>query len=39
MKEKLTQEENNGGIKRGKIFEVLCKKRKPDNTLLEYGKN
>ena len=26
MKEKLTQEENNGGIKRGKIFEVLCKK-------------
>ena len=39
MKEKLTQEENNGGIKRGKIFEVLCKKRKPDNSLLEYGKN
>ena len=39
MKEKLTQEENNGGIKRGKIFEVLNKKRKPDNSLLDYGKN
>ena len=39
MKEKLTQEENNGGIKRGKIFEVLNKKRKPDNTLFDNGKN
>ena len=39
MKEKLTQEENNGGIKRDKIFEVLNKKRKPDNNLFEYGQN
>ena len=39
MKEKLKQEDNNGGIKRGKIFEVLNKKRKPDNTYLEDGRN
>ena len=39
MKEKLTQEENNGGIRRDKIFEVLNKKRKPDNNLFEYGQN
>ena len=39
MKEKLNQEDNNGGIKRGKIFEVLNKKRKPDNTYLEDGRN
>jgi casein kinase 1 len=39
MKEKLQQEDNNGGIKRGKIFEVLNKKRKPDNTYLEDGRN
>ena len=39
MKEKLKQEDNNGGIKRGKIFEVLNKKRKPDNTFLEDGRN
>ena len=38
MKEKLTQEENNGGIRRDKIFEVLNKKRKPDNNLFEYSK-
>ena len=38
MKEKLKQEDNNGGIKRGKIFEVLNKKRKPDNTYLEDGR-
>jgi casein kinase 1 len=39
MKEKLKQEDNNGGIKRGKIFEVLNKKRKTDNTYLEDGRN
>ena len=39
MKEKLIQEDTNGGIKRGKIFEVLNKKRKPDNTLMENYKN
>ena len=39
MKEKLKQEDNNGGIKRGKIFEVLNKKRKPDNAYLEDGRN
>ena len=39
MKEKLTQEENNGGIRRDKIFEVLNKKRKPDNNFFEYGQN
>ena len=39
MKEKLKQEDNNGGIKRGKIFEVLNKKRKPDNNYLEDGRN
>ena len=39
MKEKIKQEDNNGGIKRGKIFEVLNKKRKPDNTYLEDGRN
>ena len=39
MKEKLTQEENNGGIRRDKIFEVLNKKRKPDNNLFEYVQN
>ena len=39
MLEKLKQEDNNGGIKRGKIFEVLNKKRKPDNTYLEDGRN
>ena len=39
MKEKQTQEENNGGIKRGKIFEVLNKKRKPDNSPYEIYKN
>ncbi len=39
MKEKLKQEDNNGGIKRGKIFEVLNKKRKPDNNQLEDGRN
>jgi len=39
MKEKLKQEDNNGGIKRGKIFEVLNKKRKPDNTYFEDGRN
>ena len=39
MKEKLKQEDNNGGIKRSKIFEVLNKKRKPDNTYLEDGRN
>ena len=33
MKEKLIQEDTNGGIKRDKIFEVLNKKRKPDNPL------
>ena len=33
MKENLNQEDTNGGMKRGKIFEVLNKKRKPDNTL------
>jgi serine/threonine protein kinase len=33
MKEKLIQEDTNGGIKRGKIFEVLNKKRKPDNPM------
>ena len=35
MKEKLIQEDTNGGIKRDKIFEVLNKKRKPDSTLPE----
>ena len=39
MKEKLIQEDTNGGIKRGKIFEVLNKKRKPENTLHENYKN
>ena len=39
MKEKFIQEDTNGGIKRGKIFEVLNKKRKPDNTLPENYKN
>ena len=39
MKEKLIPEEYNGGMKRGKIFEVLNKKRKPDNTLPENNKN
>ena len=39
MKEKRKQEDNNGGIKRGKIFEVLNKKRKPDNAYLEDGRN
>ena len=39
MKEKQRQEENNGGIKRDKIFEVLNKKRKPDNTPYEIYKN
>ena len=39
MKEKLIPEEYNGGMKRGKIFEVLNKKRKPDNTYLEDGRN
>ena len=39
MKEKQTQEENNGGIKRGKIFEVLNKKRKADNSPYEIYKN
>ena len=39
MKEKLKQEDNNGGIKRGKIFEVLNKKGKLDNTYLEDGRN
>ena len=33
MKEKLIQEDTNGGIKRDKIFEVLNKKRKPDNPM------
>ena len=33
MKEKLILEEPNGGIKRGKIFEVLNHKRKPSNPL------
>jgi serine/threonine protein kinase len=35
MKEKLIQEDTNGGIKRDKIFEVLNKKRKPDNPMLQ----
>ena len=39
MKENLNQEDTNGGMKRGKIFEVLNKKRKPDNTLPENNKN
>ena len=39
MKEKFIQEDTNGGIKRGKIFEVLNKKRKPDNILPENYKN
>ena len=39
MKENVKQEDNNGGIKRGKIFEVLNKKRKPENTPTESGKN
>ena len=33
MKEKLIQEDTNGGIKRDKIFEVLNKKWKPDNPM------
>ena len=39
MKEKLIPEEYNGGMKRGKIFEVLNKKRKPDNTPSQNYKN
>ena len=39
MKEKVKLEDTNGGIKRGKIFEVLNKKRKSENTPTESGKN
>ena len=35
MKEKLILEKTNGGIKRGKIFEVLNHKRKSSNPLTQ----
>ena len=38
MKENVKLEDINGGIRRGKIFEVLNKKRKHENTPTESGK-